>query len=596
MTISAGAKAFLSLGIVAAIIISGFYIVNANRDGSEGERGLPNFSSEHQLQYFLALHGGAREGVLDYDQMISQAEASGSTTYTKTNTQVAGVDEMDSIETDGIHIYIATRDRVNIVKAAPADAMSNVGVIMVKDLIKTSAESWYYVDGIFLTGDELVVMISIYDYGKGEGVYSLYDYYYGYQARTVLCLLDVSDPSAPALVDAKGISGYLLSARLHDGVAYLITEQSIWDGHGTAMPVIWSGGSYSNEPVSSIRYDPNATDVRSYTNVLSFRLSDHEANVTSVLMGYGSVIYATGENIYVTSTVWGTTGNWAFSDPTTTIYRLHLDGLIVTPNGIGQVPGSPLNQFSMDEHDGHLRIATNSGWQSGENMVFVMDGTMNVIGELRGIAMNETIRAVRFMNDTLYLVTFFQTDPLFIIDLSDPTHLIVLGELVMPGFSSYLQDLGNGLLIGVGWENGTLKLSLYDVSDPAEPKILSNIITPAWAYSEAQYDHHAFMYDAATGTIGIPVWTYGQNGQGGAFIYRLEDRSLTFKGMVQSDNSTSARCLLIDDHLYTISSTTVSSWSSIDLGHIGSITFREADEPVYFVCGEISTVLERGEA
>lgn len=151
------------------------------------------------------------------------------------------------------------------------------------------------------------------------------------------------------------------------------------------------------------------------------------------------------------------------------------------------------------------------------------DADLNVIGELRGIAPTEQIYAVRFLGETGYVVTFRQTDPLFVVDLSDPTAPSIAGELHVPGYSSYLHPIAGGYLLAVGMdgtEDGTVTgfaVSLFDVRDPANPTRVDQLTIESddWSWSEALWDHHAFTY--YNGVLSVPIYTYDYDDATGAW-------------------------------------------------------------------------------
>ncbi|MBA2555825.1 MAG: beta-propeller domain-containing protein, partial [Chloroflexi bacterium] len=202
--------------------------------------------------------------------------------------------------------------------------------------------------------------------------------------------------------------------------------------------------------------------------------------------------------------------------------------------------------FSMSEHEGHLRVATtdgSAGWQgddrgpSSESYVTVLredDGELVRIGRVDGLGRGERIYAVRFLGDLGYVVTFRETDPLYVVDLADPTRPALRGELKIPGYSSYLHPMGEGLLIGVG-QDATLsgqtrgtQISIFDVSDPTDPKRLHQH-TLEGGSSEAEYDHHAFLYWPETGQLVLPVESWEQRPSGaeklttGAAVFAVSD-------------------------------------------------------------------------
>src|SRR5690606_5418097 len=153
----------------------------------------------------------------------------------------------------------------------------------------------------------------------------------------------------------------------------------------------------------------------------------------------------------------------------------------------------------LDEHAGFLRIATNSG---NSNNVYILGqdgGELNVVGRLENIAPGEQLFAVRFMGNRGYVVTFQQIDPLFALDLSNPAHPQLVGELEMPGFSTYLHPVGENYLIGIGRDADLtgrvqgVQVSLFDVTNLAQPRLIERFVidTGGYAFSEATYEHHA---------------------------------------------------------------------------------------------------------
>ena len=202
----------------------------------------------------------------------------------------------------------------------------------------------------------------------------------------------------------------------------------------------------------------------------------------------------------------------AVVDPSrTVIHKIAINNGKIDYVSKGEVHGNLLNQYSMDEYNGNLRVATTSNVYTNQgsnlsNNVYVLDGSMKTIGSLEQIALGEKIYSTRFMNDRLYMVTFKQMDPFFVIDLSSPTSPKVLGELQLPGFSDYLYPYDATHIIGVGKDTtinqwgGTqatgLKLALFDVSDVTTPKLVGKfVINSSGADSEVLRDPKAFLFD-----------------------------------------------------------------------------------------------------
>jgi Beta propeller domain len=255
------------------------------------------------------------------------------------------------------------------------------------------------------------------------------------------------------------------------------------------------------------------------------------------LMTDGDTVYASEDRLYVASERWlpddagraeilsvSATGLHAFSTEKAggTSYV-----------GSGEIPGYLLNQWSLSEHEGTLRAATTSmppfgdegGSESAVRTLQERDGRLVQVGAAGGLGKGERIYAVRFMGDTGFVVTFRQTDPLYTLDLGDPRRPRVVGELKVPGYSAYLHPIGDGLLLGVGQdatEEGRrtgVQLSLFDVSDLADPVRLHQFGLGENSYTPVEYDHHAFLWWGPRKLAVIPAYRYAE--KGGSFAGAL---------------------------------------------------------------------------
>ncbi|WP_182885434.1 beta-propeller domain-containing protein [Microbispora sp. H10885] len=315
----------------------------------------------------------------------------------------------------------------------------------------------------------------------------------------------------------------------------------------------------------------------------------------------GDTVYGTAGSLYVTSNPqwWtarpidvvpvpetsGAEASEAAPTPTAPPERTEVHRFDVSGPGApryvtsGSVPGRLLNQYSLSEYDGRLRVATTSGAEvfgaspsTSESGVYVLDaGTLAPTGSVTGLGRGERIYSVRFMDDLGYVVTFRQTDPLYALDLRDPAAPKVTGELKITGFSAYLHPAGEGRLIGIGQEAseagralGT-QISLFDVADPAAPAVLSRFHRKD-SGSEAEWDPHAFLYWPATGLAVLPLqsWAGGEITETAALALRVGDRAITELGVVTHpkpaankgfapDGQGIRRSLVIGDDLWTLS-------------------------------------------
>lgn len=219
------------------------------------------------------------------------------------------------------------------------------------------------------------------------------------------------------------------------------------------------------------------------------------------------------------------------------------DGLDVAATG--SVPGVPLNQFSLDEHDGHLRIATTVqpprlwGPVNSTNDVYVLDGDLDVTGSVTGMGENERVYSVRFTGDTGYVVTFRRIDPFHVLDLSDPEDPTLAGELKLPGFSTYLHPLDDDRVLGIGEEDGKVKAVVFDVSDPTDPQVLDDARLGA-RWSAVSRSHHAFLLDREHGVFFLPA-------SDGGHVFGYED-GLEEVYTVEVENP--QRAMYLGDYLY----------------------------------------------
>lgn len=224
----------------------------------------------------------------------------------------------------------------------------------------------------------------------------------------------------------------------------------------------------------------------------------------------------------------------------TGISKLNLE-LELEANSI--IPGRLLNQFSMDEYENNLRVATSVGSGSkSTNDLYVLDEKLKVIGKILAFGEEERIYSVRFLGERGYVVTFKQIDPFFVIDLSDPENPEIKGELKIPGYSSYLHPVEDDLILGIGRENSNVKISLFDVSDPEKPIQKSNYVLSEY-WSEVLNNHHAFLLDRKHEVFFLPGGT-------GGYIFSYSSNTLSLERVIS--DFTALRALYIEDYLYVI--------------------------------------------
>jgi len=245
--------------------------------------------------------------------------------------------------------------------------------------------------------------------------------------------------------------------------------------------------------------------------------------------------------------------------------------------GVGEVPGVPLNQFSLDEYQNFLRVAVTVGGRvlggflgfgtltESVNDIYVLDHKMKMVGALKNIGVRERIYAVRFIGEKGYLVTFRRTDPFFVLDLSDPKNPLLKGELKIPGYSSFLHPIERNRILGIGKEGSQVKISLFDVEDPEHPKEIEKYILKEY-WSDILNTHHAFLLDKKHKVFFLP-------GSRGGYIFSFRNDRL--KMIKAISNLRAKRAVYIDDYLYVIGEEKIVVLNEIDWQRVNELDLRE---------------------
>jgi len=311
----------------------------------------------------------------------------------------------------------------------------------------------------------------------------------------------------------------------------------------------------------------------------------------------------------------------------TIIHKISIDEDKIKYVAKGSVPGRLLNQFSMDENGDRFRVATTTEIYTQykgtvrSNAVYILDEQLNLVGGLDQIAPNESIFSARFIEDRLYLVTFQQIDPFFVIDLSSDTPKI-LGELKIPGFSNYLHPYDKEYIIGIGRdtkeiENGRvkqlgIKIALFNVVDVNNPIVADEVIIgDSSTHSESLNNHKAFFFDKTRGVLSIPIsgdeeslnaissskmFAPEYNRWNGFYVFDLDSSNgFNLKGTVRhSDDNDSqyygignARTFYIDDVLYTASDRYLKMNSFNNLEEINAIKLENTGKFIEYLEKEI---------
>lgn len=553
------------------------------------------------------------------EPMVSDSsKESSNSEYSTTNIQVKGVDEADIIKTDGEYIYMISNNTIIILKAYPAEEAEILSRISSNGTLK----------GIFINEDKLAVFEDEYTYYtifaepapsfavEAEPTIPIYG-----TPKTSIKVYDVSDREQPILERDFAIDGNYFNSRMIGDYVYAIANQYTYTTEtDVILPRIYPGNQTEEILATDIYYYNLSDYYYTFTTIIALNIQDEteEPNHETILLGGSRAIYVSINNIYLTFPEYPME---VAETERTAIHRIGIDEESITFEATGVVPGVVLDQFSMDEHKSYFRIATTSGrvfrtfaQATSENNLYVLEMDLNIVGKLEDLALGEEIYSVRFMGDKGYIVTFRKIDPLFVIDLKEPTEPKVLGQLKVTGYSDYLQPYDENHLIGIGketeaaeegdfaWYQG-VKISLFDVSDVSNPvEIAKYEIGDRGTESPVLDDHRALLFDKERNLLVTPVLVakvdetqytgevppnaYGEFVYQGAYIFDISLDGLELRGRIthMDDNAdllksgywfyseyAVKRSLYIDNVLYTISAMKVKMNNLETLGEINQV-------------------------
>lgn len=536
---------------------------------------------------------------MDEDLMVSEEsvkdaasgnEPTSNANHSTTNNQVAGIEEGDIAVTNGEYIFTARDSNVLIVKSKPLEQIG-----------KISLSNNIYIEKLFMYKNLLIVQ---------------YVDYLNATEKSTVQIYNVEDPNKAEVLHTFAQEGYTMDSRISEDQLYLLSSYYVLEENET-VPTTSTNGDDSLIETKDIYIYPY-TMSEEYTVISKMNLSNFSVE-TKAFLGAGGNLYMSENAIYIAAVQWqpmpfiqtiepveSTTVDRAmpvWNQPEETTIIKYVISNEIKKVAETKIKGTLLNQFSMDEHKGYFRVATTAGNASinntdrnSENLLYILDENLKEVGKIDNLARGERIYSARFMGEKAYIVTFVETDPLFVLNLQDPSNPIVEGELKIPGYSNYLHPIGENHLLGIGHdtairndgknkfvENLGVKLSLFNVTDPSNPTEQDvEIIGGAGTTSSVNYSHKSLYRDLTNHIYGFDISVYNNymyEGTGAAFYEitptGIESRQLHVEkaaGEQYEDwNKIVQRILYVNDRTFLISNGEMKAFDRITLQPIEAI-------------------------
>jgi len=503
--------------------------------------------------------------------------------FSQTTEQEEGVAEADVVKTDGAYLYVMAGESLKIIHAVPSQELTLLSEVSLGGFgreiylrgdivvaLTSTFGGFFAVDGPFMLseggastdangvssgmseGVAGAVSSTVVDgSSSGDSAFVETDVEPGFvpefkfeQPTSRVTIISVADRANPQVISTTTFDGSTSDSRMIDGVLHLVlanfqnTYLSIMPAIGTPefdktsieadtiLPRFESTDADGNESSGQVvtwenLYRPEDPDGFGIVTVVSVDIDAGGSFSAVGVVAEPGLVYSSREALYLTDTNFDFFGN---TREMTDVYKLAYTDRGALPAAVGSVPGRILNQYSMGEYEGFLRVATTVGptftafnQTDSTNQVIVLqqqEDTLSIVGSVGGLAPRETIQSARFIGDRGYVVTFEQIDPLFTLDLSDPTNPQVIGELKVPGFSTFLVPMDADHILAVGqyipdefFGNRGVQLSIFDVSDFSNPTLQHNVILGenSGAQSEALFNPKAFTYFVEEGLVALPL-------------------------------------------------------------------------------------------
>ena len=531
--------------------------------------------------------------------MEAPVASDGGLDYSETNVQVKGVDEADIVKTDGSYIYYIAGNQLNILKPDGASTR------LVSSTPLSGEDSWWgYNSEMFLLGNRLMIITQSFNtvwVNDASGSYQ------SNTEQTSAVIYDISNPAKPFQVVSLGQSGYYVSSRMIGDYVYLVTSQYIYSPvKGTPITYIpaTTRGAETKLLMPTDLYIGGSPQSAAYTVIGSINLKSG-ANFASAKAVFGgtSELYANAEHMLLAFARYtdealpiapdkdGKNVQITRGGSSTDLVLLGLSDGEIARLASGSVPGNLLNQFSMDEYKNVIRVVTTlNSWEqriytdgvdtyeydsTTANALYTLDLDLKVLGKIENLAKDEFVKSVRFDGDIGYFVTFRQVDPLFAVDLSNPSNPRVLSALKIPGFSEYLHVFKQNLLLGIGYDADEatgrmqgVKLSMFDTADKTNVKEVTTAKVDA-SWTVVGNNHKAILVDAQKNLIAFPA-------DSNYYIYRYTDNSFELAARVSMTadlSSWNLRGMFIGDYFYVLGDSGVTVISLSDFTVLTTVKF-----------------------
>lgn len=552
LNIKAASKATSIIAACLALVIALGVAINTNFFDFENEKVDKNNSSETESNYDIVYSAvekhykdnkvglfdnifngfGGKEEKYAYSETADSAATGtkGDTyegEYSKTNTREENVDEEDIVKTDGKYIYrLSDDDKVIKIYKTDGKQTERISKIdfslyleddrFVEDDMVIDCYSSSYAQGVYIYGKKLVLVYQSTAKISAKDCKCNYCKNKNYNDFTQIFIFDISNPSKPNFIKDFKQSGFYDSSRMIGNKLYISSNYNIiYNGKAEKnektryLPILCDGEKQIIQNEKSICVSDDLSDC-SYTVICSYDIENLNRIDDLSVFGSSAFNYMSENNMYFTECIYNSKNNyqnssimWDTNIEKTKITRFSINDGKIEKAATGNVKGELLNEFSLDENNGYLRLVLTQNRFSGDsdktyNSLVILDMDLKEVSSIEKLAKGERIYSARFMSDYAYFVTFKETDPLFCADISNPRSPKIVSELKIPGFSNYLHPFSNNKLFGFGQsatfdgEVTGLKLSMFDISDKKNITE-ENMLEINADYSDAIYDHKAIL-------------------------------------------------------------------------------------------------------